>query len=1058
VLGDSAIFELDEAARSSRSPVSGARASSVSGSGTLLVEGDVISDEVPQPPQAARRDLSLGAMATVRAEAPQLLRAELGSGELTPPTNRTMNLPGSTTAPAASDPHRRPTLRQERVPEELLARLREAGEQPEPSQRQPGPEPSLSEATSLRGAPSRPGSDPEGTVRLDVPEATRQLAVPPVEATRQLAVPRDPMPTLVTPVVPLVPPGAGTSPSPSPSSPPSSPPLSGTPGPGGGRSSPSRAGESTVVLGERSLGALSTQQVEAMAQPAAEPPRGGSSEVSDVDVRATAVRQVFRGLADAPPRPRRERTTRVVLRSVFSVNTLVGALALGAVLASGWVGYSYYTREQHLTSLTTEARAAFHSALLRGRLVDFIDAEARLRARLDAVPTDSGARRARALVLQAVRYEFGGGPALPDGDWEQEALSATRQIESERGAVPRSALLLSALAQGDLAGAEQHLRLLPREPADDEYTLPAGLLDYLSGQVALLGGRPDEAAAAVRRAVERSPLPWWQRRLGFWLLRLGQEEQGRMLLHAALGREPELCGGQIDLAYARGTTGEPSVRTEARRKLQGLTEPPRIGPDLCGRAERARAAVLASELILREDTTARGQALLLLKQAQLTAPASDLVLREALAEALLAANEPEAAVAQLRDVLGRLPQRRSSRLLLARALLRAKRGHDALQALEPLLGTRAGKAIDLEALLLKARALLQQSDTLEARREVERVLESAGPQQPGVRFAAQLLLGEIDLSLHELSSARRVLEPLVQQLNAPSGRGPRPGREQQLDAQLIWARLLLMQQPPQTGEARALLEAVRTQAPERVEARLLLGRLLRELGVWSQAEQELTAALRADEQSGLARRELATLLLLRGDAARAREQFTALLRDEQDADLHILTARAQRLDGAPADALQTLQQVRRSRGEVTTKYDEALLAERARALLALGHPAEVVTLLRAPVLDAAQLRHPTLPALLARAHVAQAQATPAQRQSELLRTKQILQRVPPAQAGDPDIRLAVGELLLADRNVAAARGVLSALVSQLETVAATGTGEEAALRQQAQRLLEKSAP
>lgn len=1038
LLGESAILELPEAAGQA-APATGTL---ILPSGAMELPAEAYAPEPgpplsaeaikrpgltdPSEPELRRRDYSLGNMATVHALAVDQALEQL-AGDPTP-AGPTTTVPTSE-AQGAYDAQRKPTLRQDKIPDELMRRLREADAEP-------GPGPRLPPTVTLpaRDAASRPG-EPSQTGHVGAPEATRLLpALPREEATRQLSLPRGPLPTLVTQALPT------------PEEPGSEPQSAQTLKRG---NAPGTRPEATVVLAENSLGALATQAFDVASAKTPETKDAGDESGAKV----TAVRPVFRGMTYSPLRSRGQRTTKIILRTVFSLRAGLVLLSVATVLAMGWFGYSYYAREQHIAQLGSAARSGFQGALLRGRLADFIDGEQRLRARLQLVPLDAGARRARAFLLHAARYEFGGGPALPDGDWEQEALSAGRQIESERNAVARAALLLSALAQGDLAAAEQHLRLLPREPADEEYAMPAGMLDYLSAQVALLGGRTDESLVALRRAVERSPLPLWQRRLGFWLLQKGQEEPGRLLLHTALGREPELCGAQIDLAYARGRTGEAPVRNEARRVLQGLTEPPRIGPDPCGRGERAWAAILLSELSLREDGTARPQALLLLKQALTLSPPTDLVLREALAEALLMAGDSEGAVAQLRDVLGRLPQRRSSRLLLSRALLRAKRGHDALQALEPLLDGRGGRAGDPEALLLKVRALLSQTDTLEARREVERVLESAGPQQQGVRFEAQLLLAEIDLSLRELAAARRVLEPLMQQLS-PQARGPRPGREQQLDAQLLWARVLLAQQPPQTSEARALLESVRAQAPERVEVRLLLGRLLRELGVWSQAEQELSAALRADEQSGAARRELATLLLLRGDTAKAREQFGALLRDEQDADLHILMARCQRLDGAPAEALQTLTAVRRSRGEITTKYDEALLAERARALLALGRAGEAAVLLRPPVLDQQALRHPTLMALLARAHVALALAGP-QRQAEIARARQILQRVPPAWASDPDVRLAVAEMLSADRNVVAARSVLGTLLTQLETVSATGTGEETALRQQAQRLLQK---
>ena len=408
--------------------------------------------------------------------------------------------------------------------------------------------------------------------------------------------------------------------------------------------------------------------------------------------------------------------------------------------------------------------------------------------------------------------------------------------------------------------------------------------------------------------------------------------------------------------------------------------------------------------------------------------------------------------------------------VLAQALLAQNQGNEAVTVLEPLTapGDSGGKQVnpggDFEAQVWRAQALLQLNDTLEAQRLTRRVLGSSG-LPTSVRNRAQLLLARIYLRLQEPAAARRALEPVMRQTSSdsaptsPTAPATTPATtpdsvtssEQQLDAQLLWAQALLAAKPPEQSEARALLEAVVGRAPERVEARLMLGRLLRELHEWGQAEQQLSAALRTDDHYTPARRELAALLMQRGDFAKAHALYRELVKEEQDADLLLAAARAERLDGAPEQGLTTLGGIKRSRGEVLTKHDEPLLAERARALLALDRCGEAEVLLQTPGSDLQWLKRPTLTALLIRSQLCAA-AGP-QKTLWLTQARSLLDRTQPAWRTDPDVRLAEAELLVAEDKPQAARPVLEALIASLQTVPPTSVGEETALRQQAERLL-----
>lgn len=809
--------------------------------------------------------------------------------------------------------------------------------------------------------------------------------------------------------------------------------------------------DETVIMSEPSLGSM--------------PTRPGSDSREH-----TAVRQVFNQFEDSEIRAssitpktssQRERS-----RS-SSLTLLLGGLSAVLLGIIGYLVGNAWLRSRELDRLADAARLAVAEAHDKGRLADFVRAEAHTRAWLEAVPADAEALAARALLLNEALYELGGGPELPGGSWEQEAQGAARQVETEHSELALTARVFFALKDGDLPTAtallEELSSLSAGRPAS-RVRIPAGMPDYLRGVLAVYAtekgagpGLPGAIGDPLARATRQSPVPLFLRRRAELLSWSGQLPEAQTELATAERKQAEHCGLTIERELTRGRSGSPAAAAAAaaQKILRGFVEPPRGGVDPCGRLDHARAALGAAELLLTSDPSARAEVRGLLAKAAEIAKGGpfEVLYSERLATLAIASGEPVLAESVTRPVFERLPARRRLRLLLAEALLSRGQGGDALSVLSPLLGQSGPSGAeakkppaDAEALLLGARAQLLLNDTLEAQR-LTRQAQAIATTVPE-RVAAQLLLAQVFLKLQEVASARRTLEPLLRQGALP--------QELALSVQLLWAQTLIAARPPQQEEARVVLESVIARAPDHVEARLLLGRLLRdrpEHAERAQAEQHLRAALRADERSIPVRRELALLLALRGDYRSARALYTQLVKEEDDADLLLHAALAERLDGAPEQALQTLNRIHRSRSEVTTKYDEALFVERARALLALERPSEVMTLLEAPIGELWQLRRPALPALMIRARVSSSHGSgdPA----PLTQARGLLNSLPAASRSDPDVRLAEATLLVAEKQPQQARTVLTALLAApaASAAAASAAVEDPEVRKLASSLL-----
>lgn len=789
----------------------------------------------------------------------------------------------------------------------------------------------------------------------------------------------------------------------------------------------------------------------------------------------------------AQPRPQTPGTAK---RAGGGTSRVWAGLLLGVLIGGvGWAAGAWVLEQRKTETLFQAASTAVKQAQARGVLLEYVAATERISLAQKRRPTDGSAMVARALMLCEGLYELGGGQPLAaypaggsnepkaktgaegssektagDGaeSWREAALLSARQTEGEVSQAAYAAQILAGLAQGDLKTAEKFLDRLRTKGAGPEGTSAgAGLLqlgpgwpEYLTSQVELLAGKETESLRSLAAAVEKNPRSLWVRRLAYQLMRSGAVEAATSKL-APLERDAEeSCGLRVDQAFLKSKKAAPATQRRLLQGLSSMTHGPQSGPDECGQGERARAARLTAELTLVVDPTARSEARTVLKRAKALTASEDVLAGDELVELWLRTGDIKLAEEQARESLSRVPSRRRTRLLLAEALMRNRMGGEALSVLEPLL---ASGSADGEALLMKARAHLVQGDSLEAQKLAKQILSgSSGNSSETMRLktGAHMVLARVSLLLSEPAAARRTMEPLIRELSGGGTTKEGPSLETQLDAQVLWAEILLSVRPAESSEARAFLESLLSRAPERVDGRLLLARLFRETGDLVQAEQQLHSALSMDDRHSGARRELAELLLLRGEASKAQGLYRELLQENQDAELVLAAARAERLAGAIGEALTVLDRVKRTTGEITSKHDELLLVEKARALIDADRCADAVALLKPTQADLATLKRPALPALLIRAQLCAA-TNAGDKAKAVMLGRQLLSQLAPAWKTDVDVQLADCDLYLATGNAVAGRLGLSGLLNKLRTNQPGSIGEEAGLRAQVQKRLAK---
>lgn len=562
-------------------------------------------------------------------------------------------------------------------------------------------------------------------------------------------------------------------------------------------------------------------------------------------------------------------------------------------------------RHLRLMRLGEAAREAAAAARVRGTQKDYRQAAQALQEVLRLDPAHGPSLSGHAYLLAEAAFEL--------GEEDEAAGRAVRLVQTETDEAALAAQVYLALLSGDLREAERlALHLSALGPG------PGPLLPYLRSHVAWLRGQDEEALRLCEQAArERPERVLWQLRLAELLLESGQQARAAQVLQGVRATHPDHPGAQVLLAEVTGLKDE-RQRTAAERRLLALIEARPDPPEKDEGGLSALHLIRARLALARLSRAQESEAGLLAARAHLAAAREALArrtsslipLREALAGELLLARESALAQELAREVVTRAAWRRPARLTLAQALIDRGQGQEALLVIDPLIGpligplfgplSGPGKDRDEEVLLLKARALLGLDQTLEALQIVKEVLARREGSGAGTGAGpAQLLHARILLQLGDLPEARQALA------------GADPARRP--EARLLLARILLSERPPQRARARAELEWLVLHGPLLPEARLLLGRLLGEMGHKREGMEQLAAALRIEDQPA-ARRELAALALDAGDAALAREHLDRLLAVAEDNELLLLAARAHRLSGDPAGAQQLLSRVRRDRG------------------------------------------------------------------------------------------------------------------------------------------------
>jgi predicted Zn-dependent protease len=131
---------------------------------------------------------------------------------------------------------------------------------------------------------------------------------------------------------------------------------------------------------------------------------------------------------------------------------------------------------------------------------------------------------------------------------------ARRYPASDQSLAARYARAIAAYRHSDLRGAIAQIDALIQVQPNNPY------FHELKGQAFLEGGKPADAVAPLRRAVQLAPQPALIQVMLAQALNAsghkGNAEEAVTLLRAALSREPELPEGYAQLAMAYGRKGD----------------------------------------------------------------------------------------------------------------------------------------------------------------------------------------------------------------------------------------------------------------------------------------------------------------------------------------------------------------------------------------------------------------------------------------------------------------------------------------------------------------------
>lgn len=461
---------------------------------------------------------------------------------------------------------------------------------------------------------------------------------------------------------------------------------------------------------------------------------------------------------------------------------------------------------------------------------------------------------------------------------------------------PRLALAQAhLLTQNTEAAAEQIDAVLAQRP-----DLPQAL--YLKGFLAFLDDRIKDADHLIAQALAKRP-DYQQAQVlaGVLKYRLGDYEQAARLLAGV----PETADPRLRSTYA-ATLLRLGRAEEAHRVLAPLQA------DFGDRPEFLRLMSAAAAQSGRS-----GEARDYLIRATELDPA-DPGLRSALATQQFAAGDTDAAIATLREAVGSGGAGDRALLMLFSALLQQNEVDEALKMSRDVQAKRPGSAIGWT---LEGVAEIARQDLRAARTAFQTALEvEPGAVAPSRNLAILLMQDD------HTEAARDVL------LAANRAHPQDPG---------VMTRLAAVADAAgDDAGARQWLEKAVSAAPEAVEPRVLLGRLLIARDKPDAALGLLLDALRATPQEPALLRTAGQAYLATGDAAAAADVLERLVRARGTAADHVLLAEARAAQGRPDAVVAEL----RAALETEPDYGPALLALSDR-LLARGQADQAAPLI-----------------------------------------------------------------------------------------------------------------
>ena len=298
----------------------------------------------------------------------------------------------------------------------------------------------------------------------------------------------------------------------------------------------------------------------------------------------------------------------------------------------------------------------------------------------------------------------------------------------------------------------------------------------------------------------------------------------------------------------------------------------------------------------------------------------------AIAHALLAEDQPDAALAQVQPLLAAQPDLTEARDDVAEALAEESKFTLALQQLD-LAARQDAKSPDPQ--LLKGLILQQQGQFASAEDALQLALKRMPPSEPILhRVKALIALTQVRLALGNINAAAGTAATVAKlEPQSPA-------------ASLLDARIKIARKNLQGGVAE--LEAVVNDAPDFSEARLLLGAALLQRGDLQQAQQQLQELLGRAPDNLAARKLLAAVQLKLGQPEGALSVLgPALTSEALDSQVLSLYGEAASQTGDKQALIEALQ-----RNEAQHPDDQTVLLNLATAYLGAGQSAQALAVMK----------------------------------------------------------------------------------------------------------------